>query len=96
MTALRDEYGADALRFTEQPEPAVWVRMPSADWWLMLPFSRYSSPPIPWPILVATLAAVTLMGVLVGFYTFRLAQPLRALSAGGRELPGRPATRRCR
>ncbi len=80
VTALRDEFGADALRFTDEPEPAVWVRMPSADWWLMLPFSRYASPPIPWPIVFATFAAVTVMGILVGFYTFRLAQPLRALS----------------
>lgn len=79
VIALRDEFGADALRFTEEPEPAVWVRMPS-DWWLMLPFSRYASPPVPWPIVFATFAAVTLMGILVGFYMFRLAQPLRALS----------------
>ena len=80
VTALRDEYGSDALRFTDEPEPAVWVRMPSVNWWLMLPFSRYSSPSIPWPILFATLAAVTLMGAVVGLYSFRLAQPLRALS----------------
>ncbi len=80
VTALRDEFGEDALRFTEEPEPAVWVHMPSANWWLMLPFSRYASPPIPWPIVFATFAAVTLMGILVGFYMFRLAQPLRALS----------------
>jgi|GEM_PF-908935 len=80
VTALREEYGSDALRFTDEPEPAVWVRMPAVGWWLMLPFSRYSSPSIPWPILVATLAAVTLMGAIVGLYSFRLAQPLRALS----------------
>ena len=80
VTALREEYGTEALRFTDEPEPAVWVRMPSVGWWLMLPFSRYASPSIPWPILVATLAAVTLMGAVVGLYAFRLAQPLRALS----------------
>lgn len=80
VTALREEFGNDALRFTDEPEPAVWVRMPSVGWWLMLPFSRYSSPSVPWPILVATLAAVTLMGAVVGLYSFRLAQPLRALS----------------
>ena len=93
VTALRDEFGPDALRFTDQPEPAVWVRMPTVDWWLMLPFSRYSSPPIPWPIVFATFAAVTVMGILVGFYTFRLAQPLRALSeaAANYRIGQRPA-----
>ena len=93
VTALREEYGTDALRFTDEPEPAVWVRMPSVEWWLMLPFSRYSSPPIPWPILFATFAAVTVMGILVGLYTFRLAQPLRALSeaAANYRIGQRPA-----
>ena len=93
VTALRDEYGSEALRFTDEPEPAVWVRMPSVGWWLMLPFSRYSSPSIPWPILVATLAAVTLMGAVVGLYSFRLAQPLRALSeaAANYKLGQRPS-----
>jgi two-component system osmolarity sensor histidine kinase EnvZ len=92
VTALRDEYGDDALRFTDEPEPAVWVRMPSVGWWLMLPFSRYASPSIPWPILFATLAAVTLMGAIVGLYAFRLAQPLRALSqaAANYEIGQRP------
>ena len=80
MSALRDEYGAEALRFTDEPEPAVWVLMPSVNWWLMLPFSRYSSPPIPWPILFATFAAVSVMGLLVGLYSLHLARPLRALS----------------
>lgn len=80
VTALRDEYGPDALRFTDEPEPAVWVRMPTVDWWLMLPFSRYSSPSIPWPIVWATLAAVAVMGALVGLYSFHLSRPLRALS----------------
>ena len=80
VTALRDEYGADALRFTDTPEPAVWVRMSPSNWWLALPFSRYSSPPVPWPILIATLAAVAVMGGLVGLYSFHLTKPLRALS----------------
>ena len=80
VTALRDEYGRDALRFTDEPEPAVWLRMPGVDWWLMLPFSRYSAPPVPWPILLATLAAVAVMGVFVGLYSFHLSRPLRALS----------------
>jgi two-component system, OmpR family, osmolarity sensor histidine kinase EnvZ len=80
VTSLRDEYGADALRFTDEPEPAVWVRMPPNNWWLMLPFARYSSPPIPWSILLATLAAVAVMGGFVGLYSFHLARPLRALS----------------
>jgi two-component system osmolarity sensor histidine kinase EnvZ len=80
VTSLRDEYGAAALRFTDDPEPTVWVRMPSNGWWLMLPFSRYSSPPVPWSILLATFTAVSLMGSIVGLYAFRLARPLRALS----------------
>jgi len=80
VTALREEYGADALRFTDEPEPAIWVRMPSNGWWLMLPFSRYSTPPIPWSIVFATLAAVGVMGGLVGLYSLHLAKPLRALS----------------
>ena len=80
VASLREEYGEESLRFTDDPEPAVWVHMPSDDWWLMLPFSRYASPPIPWQILFATLLAVSLMGGLVGLYTFRLARPLRALS----------------
>jgi two-component system, OmpR family, osmolarity sensor histidine kinase EnvZ len=80
VTSLRDEYGADALRFTDEPEPAVWVRMGQDNGWLMLPLSRYSSPPIPWSILFATLAAVSLMGGIVGLYVFRLALPLRALA----------------
>ena len=80
VTALRDEYGRDALRFTDEPEPAVWLRMPGVDWWLMLPFARYSAPPVPWPVLFATLAAVAVMGVLVGLYSFHLSRPLRALS----------------
>ncbi|MEO8938859.1 MAG: ATP-binding protein [Burkholderiaceae bacterium] len=80
VTALRDEYGNDALRFTDEPEPAVWVRMPTVGWWLMLPFSRYSSPPIPWPIVLTTLAAVAVMGAFVGLYSFHLSRPLRALS----------------
>lgn len=79
VTALREQYGTDALRFTDEPEPAVWVRMAPSNWWLTLPFSRYSSP-IPWPILLATLAAVALMGGLVGLYSFHLSRPLRALS----------------
>jgi two-component system osmolarity sensor histidine kinase EnvZ len=80
VTSLRDEYGADALRFTDEPEPAIWVRMPTDGGWLMLPFSRYASPPVPWSILLATFAAVSLMGAVVGLYTFRLARPLRALA----------------
>ncbi len=80
VAALRDEYGGDALRFTAQPESAVWVRMSSDDWWLMLPFSRYSSPPIPWSIVLATLAAVGVMGGLVALYSFHLSKPLRALA----------------
>ncbi len=78
--ALRDEYGTDSLRFTDEPEPAVWVRMPSNGWWLMMPFSRYATPPIPWSIVFATLAAVGVMGGLVGLYSLHLAKPLRALS----------------
>lgn len=80
VASLRDEYGADSLRFTGDPEPAVWVRMAPDNGWLMLPFSRYSSPPIPWSILFSTLAAVSLMGGIVGLYVFRLALPLRALA----------------
>ncbi len=80
VTALREEYGTDALRFTDEPEPAVWVRMPAVGWWLMLPFSRYASPAVPWPIVLTTLAAVAVMGALVGLYSFHLARPLRALS----------------
>ena len=80
VSALREEYGTDALRFTDEPEPAVWVRMPAVNWWLALPFSRYSSPPIPWVVLVATLAAVAVMGGLVGLYSLHLSRPLRALS----------------
>lgn len=80
VSALREEYGTDALRFTDEPEPAVWVRVPNVNWWLMLPFSRYSSPPIPWLILLATLSAVAVMGGLVGLYSLHLSRPLRALS----------------
>ena len=84
VAALREEHGDDALRFTDEPEPAVWVRMPSATpsagWWLMLPFSRYSSPPVPWAVLLTTLAAVGVMGGLVGLYSVHLSRPLRALS----------------
>ena len=80
VTSLQAEYGPDAIRFTEQPEPAVWIQMAASEWWLMLPLSRYASPPVPWPILFATLAAVSLMGGIVGLYTFRLARPLRALA----------------
>lgn len=80
VTALREEYGSDALRFTDAPEPTMWVRMPSGGWWLTMPFSRYSSPPIPWSIVVATLAAVGVMGGLVGLYSLHLAKPLRALA----------------
>jgi two-component system, OmpR family, osmolarity sensor histidine kinase EnvZ len=80
VTSLRDEYGADALRFTDDPELAIWVHMPSNGWWLMLPFARYASPPVPWPILWVTLAAISLMGGIVGLYVYRLAQPLRTLA----------------
>lgn len=80
VSALREEYGNDALRFTDEPEPAVWIRMPSVDWWLMLPFARYTSPPVPWQVLFATLAAVAVMGGLVGLYSLHLSRPLRALS----------------
>ena len=80
VSALRDEYGAEALRFTAQPESAVWVRMSTDGWWLVLPFSRYSAPPIPWPIVLATLAAVAVMGGLVALYSFHLSKPLRALA----------------
>lgn len=80
VIALREEFGADALRFTEQPEQAVWVRVNSDGWWLMFPFSRYTSPPIPWSVIFATLAAVTVMGGLVGLYNYHLSRPLRALS----------------
>ncbi len=79
VATLREEYGAEAMRFTDRPEPAMWVRMPT-DWWLMVPFSRYSAPALPWSVLLATFAAVSLMGGAVGLYTFRLARPLRALS----------------
>lgn len=78
--ALREEYGAEALRFTATPESAVWVRMSADDWWLMLPFARYASPPIPWSIVLATLAAVGVMGGLVALYSFHLSRPLRALA----------------
>ena len=80
VIALREEYGTEALRFTAQPESAVWVRMSADDWWLMLPFARYSSPPIPWSIVLATLAAVGVMGGLVALYSFHLSRPLRALA----------------
>lgn len=80
VVALREEYGADALRFTASPEPAVWIRMSQPDWWLMMPFARYSSPPIPWSIVLATLAAVGVMSGLVGLYSFHLSRPLRALA----------------
>jgi two-component system osmolarity sensor histidine kinase EnvZ len=95
--ALRDEYGADALRFTDEPEPAVWVRMRSNGWWLMMPLSRYATPPIPWSIVFATLAAVGVMGGLVGLYSLHLAKPLRALSEAAANYrvghhPGLPLT----
>lgn len=80
VVALREEYGAWSLRFTSQPESAVWVRMSPDGWWLVFPFSRYSSPPIPWSIVLATLAAVGVMGGLVALYSFHLSRPLRALA----------------
>ena len=80
VVALREEYGVEALRFTAQPESAVWVRMAPDGWWLMLPFARYSPPPIPWSIVLATLAAVGMMGGLVALYSFHLSRPLRALA----------------
>ncbi len=79
VASLREEYGGDSMRFTDRPEPAMWIRMTNG-WWLMVPFSRYSSPALPWSVLLATLTAVSLMGGVVGLYTFRLARPLRALS----------------
>ena len=80
VVALREQYGAEALRFTSKPESAVWVRMTPQGWWLVFPFSRYSSPPIPWSIVLATLAAVGVMGGLVALYSFHLSKPLRALA----------------
>ena len=80
ITALREEYGADALRFTEVPDSAVWVHMSPSGWWAVFPFARYSSPPIPWSIITATLAAVAVMSGLVGLYSFHLSRPLRALA----------------
>ncbi len=78
--ALRQDYGTDALRFTESPEPAMWLRMAPGGWWLMLPVSRYTSPEIPWPVVFATLAAVAVMGGLVALYSVHLSRPLRSLA----------------
>ncbi len=80
VNALREEYGDDALRYTEMPESAVWVRVSPDGWWLMFPFARYTSPPIPWFVVLSTLAAVAVMGGLVGLYSFHLSRPLRALA----------------
>jgi len=80
IAGLREEYGADALRFTETPESAVWVHMSPDGWWAVFPFARYSSPPIPWSVVFATLAGVAVMSGLVGLYSFHLSRPLRALA----------------
>ncbi len=79
-STLRSEYGVDALRFTHTPEPVMWLRVAPSNWWLMLPVSRYSSPPIPWPVVLAVLAAVAAMGGLVALYSVHLSRPLRSLA----------------
>ena len=92
VEALREAFGADALRFTATPEPAVWAQMTPDGWWLTMPFARYSSPPLPWSIVLATLAAVGVMAGLVALYSLHLSRPLRALAdaAGRFEVGQRP------
>lgn len=83
VEALRLDYGANAVRFTETPEVALWVQVAPNGWWLMIPTSRFEVP-IPWPTVVATVGAVGVMGIFVVLYVLHLSRPLRTLAEAAR------------
>lgn len=91
VEALREDYGSDAVRFTTNPIVALWVQASPGGWWLMIPSSRFEVP-IPWPTVIATVGAVGLMAIVVGFYVLHLSRPLRTLAeaAGQFEVGKRP------
>jgi two-component system osmolarity sensor histidine kinase EnvZ len=91
VDALREDYGRDAVRFTTTPIVALWVQASPGGWWLMIPSSRFEVP-IPWPTVIATVGAVGLMAIVVGFYVLHLSRPLRTLAeaAGQFEVGKRP------
>ncbi|MGA2551892.1 MAG: ATP-binding protein [Burkholderiaceae bacterium] len=91
VEALREDYGPDAVRFTTSPIVALWVQVEPGGWWLMIPSSRFEVP-IPWPTVIATIGAVGLMAIVVGFYVLHLSRPLRTLAeaAGQFEVGKRP------
>lgn len=91
VDSLREDYGKDAVRFTTSPIVALWVQAVPGGWWLMIPSSRFEVP-IPWPTVIATIGAVGLMAIVVGFYVLHLSRPLRTLAeaAGRFEVGNRP------
>lgn len=84
VEALREDYGRDAVRFTTTPIVALWVQAAPGSWWLMIPSSRFEVP-IPWPTVIATIGAVGLMAIVVGFYVLHLSRPLRTLAEAARQ-----------
>jgi two-component system osmolarity sensor histidine kinase EnvZ len=79
------------VRFPTSPIVALWVQVEPGGWWLMIPSSRFEVP-IPWPTVIATIGAVGLMAIVVGFYVLHLSRPLRTLAeaAGQFEVGKRP------
>jgi two-component system osmolarity sensor histidine kinase EnvZ len=79
VETLRQDYGADAVRFSEVPDLALYVRVSPSGWWMMIPSSRFEVP-IPWTTVVATLSAAGMMALLVVFYVLHLSNPLHRLA----------------
>jgi signal transduction histidine kinase len=82
IAQLRDDYGADAVRFTNEPL-ALWVQVSRNGWWLMMPSARFDVP-IPWTVLYSTLAAVLVMAIIAALYSLQLSRPLRRLADAAR------------